>query len=324
MDFEKFKANRNKSAETLKQELESLDNKKKFLNEEDQYPYWNPQLDKAGLCLAEIRFLPSIVDGGKNLVKFESWGVKGPTTGKWYINNSLRNLGQDDPAQRYANIEWTRAKNAGLDRPKDSPLQKNKWYIANIYIISDKNNPENDGQVKLWKFGEKVYQKIKKKMFPEFEDDARINIFDLWEGANFRVKLSLKKVDKREYRDYDACEFASPSEFLNGDESKLQKVLELTTPVEEFLKPEKYKSYDELAKRLAEVLDIDVALLYDKHTVSDEDKKKSSKEFIKDDIPEFEAKAPKEVGAKESPPWDETPTPGSDDDDDFFKSLSDD
>ncbi len=71
--------------------------------------------------------------------------------------------------------------------------QKRKLsYYANIYVVQDKANPQNEGKVFLYKFGKKIFDKIMEAMQPEFEDETPINPFDFWQGANF--KLKLKKV----------------------------------------------------------------------------------------------------------------------------------
>ena len=51
-------------------------------------------------------------------------------------------------------------------------------YIANIYVVKDPANPEKRGQVKLYKFGKKIFDKLNEKMNPEFEDETAVNPFD--------------------------------------------------------------------------------------------------------------------------------------------------
>jgi hypothetical protein len=76
-------------------------------------------------------------------------------------------------------------------------------------------------------------------------------VFDLWEGANF--KLRIRNVEG--YRNYDKSEFESPSALLDGDENELLTVCNSQHKLSEFLDREKnFKSYDALKKRLDEVL----------------------------------------------------------------------
>jgi hypothetical protein len=122
-------------------------------------------------------------------------------------------------------------------------------YIANVYIISDPKNPANEGTVKLFKFGKKIFDKIMAAMQPEFEDEESINPFDFWQGANF--KLKIRKVDG--YWNYDKSEFESPSPLLNDDDA-LEALWKKENSLAEFLSASNFKSYEDLEKRLNQVL----------------------------------------------------------------------
>ena len=87
-------------------------------------------------------------------------------------------------------------------------------------------------------------------MNPEFEDETAINPFDLWKGANF--KLKIRKVDG--YQNYDKSEFDKSGPLLD-DDSELEKVYNSEYSLQELLtKPEEWKSYDQLKARLDKVL----------------------------------------------------------------------
>ena len=116
-------------------------------------------------------------------------------------------------------------------------------------IVSDPKHPENEGQVKLFKFGKKIFDKITEAMKPEFEDEKPINPFDFWEGANF--KLKIRKVDG--YWNYDKSEFDSPSAIKDNDEA-IEELWNKQYPLKPFLAPENFKSYDELKAKLDKVL----------------------------------------------------------------------
>jgi hypothetical protein len=124
-------------------------------------------------------------------------------------------------------------------------------YVANVYIVSDPKHPENEGKVKLFKFGKKIFDKITEAMHPEFEDETPINPFDLWEGANF--KLKIRKVDG--YQNYDKSEFESKSA-LKNDDDELEKIWKSEYSLKDlFDKGDfKFKSYDQLKARLDKVL----------------------------------------------------------------------
>jgi hypothetical protein len=102
----------------------------------------------------------------------------------------------------------------------------------------------------LFKFGKKIFDKIKEQLEPQFADETPMNPFDFWKGANFKVKI--RNVEG--YRNYDKSEFEAPAALLSGDDDKIEKVWKSAYSLKEFLKPENFKSYDELKAKLDKVL----------------------------------------------------------------------
>ena len=207
---------------------------------------WKPELDKSGTGQAIIRFLPA--PDGEELpwVKVFKHAFQGPT-GKWYIENSLTTLGKQDPMSEHNSALW----NTGLESDKElARKQKRKLeYYSNIYVVSDSKHPENNGKVFLFRYGKKIFDKIMAAMQPEFEDETPINPFDFWEGANF--KLKIRKVDG--FWNYDKSEFDSVTALADSDE-KLDGIWKTQYSLQEFHAPTNFKSYDELKKRLDDVL----------------------------------------------------------------------
>jgi hypothetical protein len=207
---------------------------------------WKPNVDKAGNGYAVIRFLPA--PQGEDLPWVRVWNhaFQGPT-GQWYIENSLTTLNQKDPVSEYNTQLW----NSGIESDKEiARKQKRKLqYYSNIYVVSDPSAPENEGKVFLYKYGKKIFDKLMEAMQPAFEDETAINPFDLWEGANF--KLKIRKVDG--YWNYDKSEFESTSQ-LAGDDAALEAIYNKEHSLADFLAPTNFKSYDELKARLDAVL----------------------------------------------------------------------
>tara|TARA_B100002019_G_scaffold291898_1_gene313354 strand:- start:8885 stop:9856 length:972 start_codon:yes stop_codon:yes gene_type:complete len=206
---------------------------------------WKPEMDKTGNGYAVIRFLPA--PDGEDLpwVKMYSHGFQGP--GGWYIENSLTTLGQKDPVSEYNRTLW----NSGNDKDKEIVRkQKRKLsYYSNIYVVKDPSNPHNEGQVFLFKFGKKIFDKIMAAMQPEFEDETPINPFDFWAGANF--KLKIRKVDG--YWNYDKSEFDSPAALLDDDDA-LEALWKKQYSLAAMTAEDQFKTYEQLQTRLDYVL----------------------------------------------------------------------
>jgi len=244
MSFEKLKQNRSASIDKLVSAAEKVGGATKTYGDDR---LWAPTVDKAGNGYAVIRFLPAKEGEDLPWVRFWDHGFKGPT-GRWYIENSLTSIGQPDPVSEINSVLW----NSGREEDKEiARLRKRRLhYVSNILIVSDPSNPSNEGKVFLFKYGKKIFDKVMDIMQPQFQDEKPINPFDLWTGANF--KLKIRQVEG--YRNYDKSEFDGVSELYSGDETRLEKVYNSIYSLKDFTDPANYKTYAELKRKLSEVL----------------------------------------------------------------------
>ncbi|AOO12185.1 single strand DNA binding protein [Cyanophage S-RIM44] len=206
---------------------------------------WKPELDASGNGYAVLRFLPAPEGEALPWAKVYSHAFQGP--GGWLIDNCLTTNGDKCPVCAHNNGLW----NSGVESDKDiARKQKRKLsYYSNIYVVTDPKHPDNEGKVFLYKFGKKIHDKILAAMQPEFQDETPVNVFDFWEGANF--KLKIKTVAG--YWNYDSAEFDSPSA-LSADDDELETIYSQQHSLEAFTNASEFKSYDALEDRLNNVL----------------------------------------------------------------------
>ena len=243
MSFANMKKNRNKSLESLIKETEKINSPSIGNGDDDRF--WRTALDKSGNGYAVIRFLPAPTGEDVPWVRTFNHGFQGP--GGWYIENSLTTLGQKDPVSEYNTSLW----NSGIEANKDIARKQKRrlTYISNIYIVKDPSNPENEGTVRLFKYGKKIFDKVNDMMNPSFEDETPVNPFDFWEGANFKMKI--RKVDG--FSNYDKSEFDNPAPLLEDDD-KMEEIWKTQHSLQEFLAPEHFKSYNDLKVKLDKIL----------------------------------------------------------------------
>jgi hypothetical protein len=208
---------------------------------------WKPTVDQAGNGYAVIRFLPA--PKGEDLPWSRIWnhGFQGPT-GKWYIENSLTTIGGQDPVSELNTQLW----NSGVEADKETARKQKRRlnYYANILVVKDPSNPANEGQVFLYKFGKKIFDKVMEAMKPEFEDEIPLNPFDFWDGVNF--KLKIRQVEG--YRNYDKSEFEATSSVVADSDEGIEAIWSKQYSLAEFTDPKNFKSYDELQTKLNQVL----------------------------------------------------------------------
>tara|TARA_B100000678_G_scaffold29027_2_gene21552 strand:- start:25084 stop:25983 length:900 start_codon:yes stop_codon:yes gene_type:complete len=240
MSFAQLKKKSRNNLEFLQKELE-----KTVSGKQVDERFWKPEVDASGNGYAVIRFLPAPDGETVPWAKVYSHAFQGP--GGWYIENSLTTVGEKDPVGEVNRQHW----NAGTEEGKEvARRQKRKLsYYSNILVVKDPKNPENEGKTFLYKYGKKIHDKILAAMQPEFQDETPINVFDLWEGANF--KLKIKKVAG--FWNYDSSEFDSVSA-LSSDDTELETIWKKEHSLEAFVAKDQFKSYEDLEKRLNLVL----------------------------------------------------------------------
>lgn len=247
--FAALKRNRSEGFANLTSEINKLNSNQSQQNGPDER-FWKPEVDKAGNGYAVIRFLPEPNGEDVPFVRMWDHGFQGP--GGWYIENSLTTLGQKDPVSEYNSMLW----NSGIDANKDKVRKQKRRlsFISNIYVVTDSANPQNEGKVFLYKYGKKIFDKLNEAMNPQFDDESPMNPFDLWEGANF--KLKIRNVEG--YRNYDKSEFEASAP-LGDDDSVLEGIWKSEYSLSEFINPSNFKTYDELQAKLNRVLGLEGA-----------------------------------------------------------------
>jgi len=242
--FASLKKSRSNDLQKLQSEVEKINNPQNNFSREDDR-FWKAELDKSGNGYAVIRFLPPPNGEEMAWAKIFNHGFQGP--GGWYIENSLTTLGQKDPLAEYNSTLW----NSGIEANKEIARKQKRrlTYISNIFVVEDKANPQNEGKVFLFRYGKKIFDKVSSMANPEFEDESPVDVFSLWDGANF--KLKIRKVDG--FSNYDKSEFITSAPLFE-DEAKLEETWNSQHSLTEFVGEDKFKSYNELKTRLDIVL----------------------------------------------------------------------
>jgi hypothetical protein len=259
--FDALKKSRSASLDKLNSQLDKIT--QKSYSDPNEGKMWKPTRDKAGNGFAIIRFLPAPQGEEMPFVRVWDHGFQGPT-GLWYIENSLTTINQDDPVSEYNSKLW----NSGIDSDKEQARKQKRRlkYVSNVLVIKDSANPENEGKVFLYSFGKKIFDKVNDLMNPQFEDETPVNPFDLWQGADFRLKI--RKFEG--YPNYDKSEFDAPSA-VSDDDAELERIWNSQHSLQELIDPKNFKPYAELKAKLYRVLALDEVASTPSSAVDDAD-----------------------------------------------------
>lgn len=217
--------------------------------------FWKPTFDKETGGGAIIRFLPS--PDGVDAMPYEkvvTHFFKGPT-GKWYTEKSLRTFDKKDPV---ADLNY-RLFNTNIESNQNqarNQKQKPRW-TANILVINDTGAPENNGKVFLYEFGPSIWNLIEEQLFPKDPtnpDKEPVNPFDVFEAPNLNIRLIPKKLGSNVVPNYDKSDFDRETTQLRPTAEEIVEVINKGHSLAEFKDESNFKTFDELADKLVEVL----------------------------------------------------------------------
>lgn len=199
----------------------------------------------------DIRFLPSKfgVDGvPKNVSKLFKHSFQ--LGNKNVYVACPKTIGKECPMCK--RLEWD---------PDDDRKQKvyrqrkaKLTYYTNVYVIDDKQHPENNGTVRILPFGVQLMKAIEDSIKEIQEDDGvTIGMFDLFEeGATFRIRVKPQGINPKTgkpYPNFEKSKFRNPEAFLSIKEA--EEIFNKTYDLSEFDTPTKIKTYEEIEDYLA-------------------------------------------------------------------------
>lgn len=198
----------------------------------DHADYFQPFIDKSGSGSAVLRFLREL-PGEDPFIRI--WNHAFQLDGRWFIENCPSTLGQDCPVCE-ANAELWRDGNTDVVEKRKRKL----YYHSNVLVVHDPKQTENDGNVFLFKYGQKVFKKILGALDPQLPDTEPMNPFDEEEGANLRLRI----VRNNGSRDYSGSSFDVSSPM--GDPDQVEGIFRQRQSLADIVAPHQFKSYDEL------------------------------------------------------------------------------
>jgi hypothetical protein len=157
-------------------------------------------------------------------------------------------IGQPDPF----NEEFSRLWNAGK-KEEAKKFGRLERYIANIKVIKDPANPENEGKIFLFDMSKTLFGVIKNALQPT-EDELAMgvepkNVFNPIKGNSFLLKAT--KGDNGIIT-YTNSKFAEKEDGIYKNEKEAEEDIKANAyNLSDFLKPESFKSYEELKHCLA-------------------------------------------------------------------------
>lgn len=153
-----------------------------------------------------VRLVPFAKDPSKTFFHYYSHGWVSEATGQFQSAISPQTWGERDPIAE-ARFRITRT-GTEEEKEKARALNRKENWLINVYVVNDKENPENEGKVKILRFGRQLHKIIMEAIEGDDADEFGERIFDLTEkGCNLRIKVE----EQGGFPTYVSSRFASPS-----------------------------------------------------------------------------------------------------------------
>jgi len=175
-----------------------------------------------------VRLLPNIKNPGETFLHYYHHGWNSIATGQYVSVTSPSTWGERCPISELYFKVLRGGTPDEQEKAKANLRRKENWYV-NVYVVSDPVSPENNGTVKVLRFGKQLNKIIESAISGDDSAEFGAKIFDLSEnGCNLRIKAELvsDKPGAPKYPTYTASKFLSPSAIDGLDEDKIQDVYE--------------------------------------------------------------------------------------------------
>lgn len=228
---------------------------KKVKKSYDDPRFWTLAKDENDNGVAVVRLLPD--PEGRQMIQRYTHSLRSfdnvNKKYRWYIAISPATINEDCPATQL----WSTLYNQGTEEAKKEAktFSRKVEYIANVKIIKDPANPQNEGKIFLWTFGTKLKDKIAAAMNPSETDikmgEVKKQVFHPMLGCN--LKLKVKKVAG--FPNWDDSSVEGISAAYETEDEARKDITENAHLLSELTAPDAFDTYEELKNRLLYVLE---------------------------------------------------------------------
>ena len=189
-------------------------------------PY--PEDGKDGVYKSLVRFLPNVADAQKSKIHKYYVYLQDPASGNGFSVDCPSTMGKKSILK---DIFWKlQNSNSAADKELSKKFSRKEDYYSLIQIVQDKNRPELEGKIMIFKFGRKLNDMIEAQLKPEYGDP--VNPYDLFNGKLFSIHA--RKVG--EWNNYDLCSFVGERCPIEVNGKKMEKNQEDMSAIVEYLK----------------------------------------------------------------------------------------
>lgn len=190
-----------------------------------------------------VRLLPFAKAPENTFYHYYNHGWTSFATGQYVQALSPQTYGERDPIAE----ERFRASRTGSEEEKEKAqaIRRMEKWLVNVYVIDDPSNPDNNGKVKMLRYGKQLQKIITEAIEGEDAEEFGPRIFDLGsEGVNFKIKVE----QQGDYPTYVSSRFTTAGK-IDLSEAEQEKIYNSVFDLTQVFP---HKSYDDLKQMLDE------------------------------------------------------------------------
>jgi gp32 DNA binding protein like len=174
----------------------------------------------------QVRIIPNLLEPKKTIYHYYHHSWKSYSNGQFITALCPTTYGGTCPIDSYVMKTY----NTGTDAEKKklSDISRKESWMVNAYVISDPTNPENEGKVKVIRYGKELAKIINSAIDGDDAAEFGHKIFDVANGCTLRIKCENRTggTGSRTFVTYASSKFLSPSKLDGIDTDKLKTIHE--------------------------------------------------------------------------------------------------
>jgi len=196
-----------------------------------------------------VRLVPNVSEPKNTIYHYYHHSWKSLATGQFVTTLCPSTYGESCPIDSYVLKTYNVGSTEDKARLKEITRKEN--WMVNAYVISDPTNSENEGKVKVIRYGKELAKIINNAIDGDDADEFGARIFDVADGCTFKIKCESRSASfgggNRMMTTYTSSKFMAPSKLDGVDQRKLDEIFNSVHDINKFSKP---KSSSELQRML--------------------------------------------------------------------------
>jgi hypothetical protein len=169
----------------------------------------------------QVRLVPNPNLPKETIFHYYMHGWNSNSTGKYVTALCPTTFGESCPIDSY----YLKTYRTGTESEKEASrvLSRKESWMVNVYVVSDSENPDNEGKVKILRYGQELNKIIESALEGDDSQEFGVEkVFDVLNGSTLRIKCE-SRTGATQMVTYAASKFLSPSA-LNLSDERLDEI----------------------------------------------------------------------------------------------------